>query len=358
VDEVKTLCDFKTGTRFSRIHEECRRRRSVQVHNREPGFLLLIFILSLLLLPFRLSAIPVDRRAGANDLLVSDDIACIADITGVILLDVSNPSRPVSISRITTPGEAAGVALQAGILYVADGPEGLRSYDVSDPSKPVHLSHVAIEGYTESIWVSGPLAYLAAREEGFQIVDLTAGRHGGVISKLKSKDKTEDLCIRNMTVFCAQRRAGFLIADTTDRKNPSVKNIIDTPGTCLSLFADDDLLFIADEWSGIHLYTQTPDYKVSYQSSIRPGGSIWHVAARDGFAFAADSLGRMHILDYSDSSNPRRIKSIETPSRTVRVLLKGNKVFALTDTLLLIYDISSPADPRFLGSFDFLDLIK
>jgi len=54
---------------------------------------------------------------------------------GVVIVDVSNPSKPKIIRRIA--GKAYDISLNGNILYVANGTEGIKSYDVTDPFNPV-----------------------------------------------------------------------------------------------------------------------------------------------------------------------------------------------------------------------------
>ena len=52
---------------------------------------------------------------------------------GLYVIDVSNPALPAIVGTVNTPSFAEGAALQGDYLYVADGGSGLQVVDVSDP---------------------------------------------------------------------------------------------------------------------------------------------------------------------------------------------------------------------------------
>jgi len=62
--------------------------------------------------------------------------------SGLQVIDVSNPSSPVLIGSVDTPGFARGVTVTGDTAYVADWSNGLQVIDVSNPSSPVLIGLV------------------------------------------------------------------------------------------------------------------------------------------------------------------------------------------------------------------------
>jgi len=67
---------------------------------------------------------------------------------------------PEFVGWVDTPGSARGVAVSGSRAYVADGEEGLRVIDIGNPSAPVEVGFVDTPG-AEDVAVSGGYAYVA-----------------------------------------------------------------------------------------------------------------------------------------------------------------------------------------------------
>lgn len=69
--------------------------------------------------------------------------------------------------------EAQGIAMQEQYAFVAAGEYGLRILDVEDPSRPVEIASMRTPGYAKRILVSGDYAYIADGWAGMLIVDIS-----------------------------------------------------------------------------------------------------------------------------------------------------------------------------------------
>jgi len=93
---------------------------------------------------------------------------------GVIVIDVSDPSKLRRIGMVDTYGEATQLELVRDRLYLADGTGGLRVFDVSAPDTPRDIGGVDLGPGSEVLdaHVVGARAYLAAGGAGVVAVDL------------------------------------------------------------------------------------------------------------------------------------------------------------------------------------------
>jgi hypothetical protein len=64
---------------------------------------------------------------------VSAGLAFLADWGGLTVVDVSNPSAPVQVGHLDTPGRAFGVFVSRGLAFVADDSGGLLIFDPGLP---------------------------------------------------------------------------------------------------------------------------------------------------------------------------------------------------------------------------------
>ena len=67
---------------------------------------------------------------------VVGNYAYIGQGQDLVILDIANPSSPVSVGRIMTKDFSRDVKISGNYAYVADGDDGLVIVDVSNPSSP------------------------------------------------------------------------------------------------------------------------------------------------------------------------------------------------------------------------------
>lgn len=137
--------------------------------------------------PIEVSA--VDTPGKVRDVFVTGDVAYAADEdAGLTILDVSNPGNPQELSTIDTPGNASGVYISDAIAYVADG-NSLRIIDVGDAAAPVEIGNLGMSA--GAVFVVGEFAYVAGCGQGFYVVwvkDPTAPKKVGFFDTPDSAD--------------------------------------------------------------------------------------------------------------------------------------------------------------------------
>lgn len=98
----------------------------------------------------------------ATGIDISGDVAFVACRTaGVELVDVSDPDQPRHLSTVRT-GEAQSVDARNGILYAGVwGSSELVVCDVSNPRKPLLMSKTKLDGFGDGVDVRGDYCYVA-----------------------------------------------------------------------------------------------------------------------------------------------------------------------------------------------------
>ncbi|NJL26873.1 MAG: hypothetical protein HC897_02815 [Thermoanaerobaculia bacterium] len=107
---------------------------------------------------FRPQALSFLRIPGfANGVAVEgSSVFVAAGITGLQVVDASNPRAPWIVGALDTPGNANDVAIAEGYAYVADGERGLQVIDIRVPSQPVLLGSADTPGIATTSWLQGP----------------------------------------------------------------------------------------------------------------------------------------------------------------------------------------------------------
>lgn len=92
---------------------------------------------------------------------------------GLLVLDVSDPTKPRRVGAFDSPGRAYDVAVYGSHVILGDGPGGVRVVDVADPTRPHEVAAFQTTSDVEAIAVDQGLIYAALREQGGLVLRLT-----------------------------------------------------------------------------------------------------------------------------------------------------------------------------------------
>jgi len=115
-------------------------------------------------------AVPVPARHVAAE----GARAIVVGGTGLVVLDVADPRRPVVRGRLDGFIDARRAALLGAWAFVADRAGGLRVVDVGDPDRP-RLAATYAAPDARDVAAAGDLIYLLDRIEGVSILRFSAG---------------------------------------------------------------------------------------------------------------------------------------------------------------------------------------
>jgi hypothetical protein len=119
----------------------------------------------------------IDTGRTAQDVAVSGAYAYVADWDGGLqIFDVSQPSKPVWVGAYDTPSSTERVVVSGHLAFLADT-TGVLVVDVEDPTHPVPVGALETRGTALGIDVddSSGLACVADREWGLQVMSWRAG---------------------------------------------------------------------------------------------------------------------------------------------------------------------------------------
>ena len=175
---------------------------------------------------------------------------------GFEIVDITNPSQPVTAATIGTLVNSWDVAVDGNIAYVADGLGGLAVIDITDRQAPVHLTSVTTSGAAVDVVTNGAVAVVSAGSAGCDIFDLS----NPVLPVRVSTVNTSSLAITTAIAGDILYVADWDDVESFDISDPAVPILIggeDTPVRAMGLDARADLLVVAD-WSRVRLYQPGP----------------------------------------------------------------------------------------------------
>ena len=280
------------------------------------------------------SIIVVDTPV-ANGATVAGGYAYVADDdNGLLVMDVADPTNPVTVGGVATPGWALGVTVADGYAYVADGPPGLHVVDVSDPTNPVIVASLDTPGQVYGVTVLNGYAYVADGSQGLQIVNVSdpdspqiVGSRGMPAGAL---GVTVADVIADVYVYVAGGYAGLQVVNVSEPDSPVVVASLDTQGSARSVAVAGGHAYVADDNAGLQVVDVSSPDNPSIVTGVDLPGWAESVTVVGGRAYVTDLVG-LQVLDVSDPANPALSGSVDTPGKAQGVTVADGYAYVADD---------------------------
>jgi hypothetical protein len=291
-----------------------------------------------------------------SHVVVAGNAAYLAlGFTGILIVDVSDPSQPTLLGSVNTPGEAHGIHVVGNTAYVADGYEGMQVIDVTDPSSPALVATFDTRDEANRVWVVDDTAYVADGDIGLDIIDISMlpttpkiGAHGPLYDGFRAS-------IDDELAYIANGYNGLRIVDVSSPSTPILLSVFDTPGRAVDVRASGGVAFVADYDRGLRLIDVSNPAAPKALSTF-DAGNTWtqcvEVVGNVAYAgIASNQEDGLGILDVSNPAAPALLSFFQTSSSVVDAHIADGRAY-LADTFygLRIVDVSNPAAPVLLGS--------
>ena len=276
--------------------------------------------------------------------------------SGLQIIDVSNPQAPVLAGSYDTPGWALGVAVAGDYAYVADW-SGLQIIDVSNPQAPALAGSYDTPGdLAYGVAVAGDYAYVADGSSGLQVIDVSNPQAPALAASYDTPDWASGAAVAGDYAYVADAYSGLQIIDVSNPQAPALAGSYDTPGEAWGVAVAGDYAYVADAYSGLQIIDvsnpQAPALAGSYDT---PDWALGVAVAGD-YAYVADGYSGVQIIDVTNPQAPALAGSYDTPDHAWGVAIAGNYAYVADGySGLQIIDVSNPQAPALAGSYDTAD---
>ena len=276
-----------------------------------PGFASSIEFSQFESVPGGASSFPVSY---AVDLSMPANVAYLADSTGLIVYDVSNPSAVSQVGAFPLSFSAFDVVESGGIAFVAGSIDGLQVLDVADPGEIVVLDTFLIPGRSaQTVELVDTSLYLGDESSGnvvLRILDTVDPRNVQELGSFATP--VEDVVVLGSVAYVAAEGDGLRILDVsnpaaiTELGQFDLANAVATEvkviGTTAYVGTSDGLLILdvsdplaITELGSFATTDNVTDLDVHQEQGSRTLATVF------------DEFGELQVLDVTDPSLVNRI---------------------------------------------------
>lgn len=283
----------------------------------------------------------------ALDVKVQGDHAYLATgITGMRVVDVSNPEQMEEVGAYDSPGSAFKVRLAGDYAYLADGAAGLRILDISEPTRP---QEVGVYEFDEvrSVAVAGNYAYLAAEDHGMRVVDISDPAHPAEIGFHDIPGLARDIEVSGQYVYVACREGGMRIYSVSNPRMPFELGVYNPPDYALELEVRGNIAYVAARSGGLRLVDVSDPRNPAEVGFHDTQDVLRHVDVEGNYAYVSERTEKFLVLDISTPSQPFRTGYYKTPGSPRGLdAVAGARVYLADSTNLSVLDASGAAFVR------------
>jgi hypothetical protein len=290
----------------------------------------------------------------AYGVAISGNYAFVAvSDSGLSVIDITDPTSPTLAGGCDTPGHAFGVAISGNYAYVADGYDGgLQVVDIADPTSPALAGNYDTPGTARSVAVSGDYAYVVDYA-GLQVIDISEPTSPTLAGNYDTPDYARDIAISGNYAYVADEASGLQIIDITNPTSPVLAGSHLTLGSANSIAISGDRAYIADYGQGIYVADVSDPTDPTYAASVVLPGDASGITLSGEYAFLAGGYeGGVQVIQASDPTSPTPMGSYDTSGNAFRVAISGDYAYVADGISgLQAIDISDPTNPLPGGNY-------
>ncbi|NUP12700.1 MAG: hypothetical protein HOW73_42210 [Polyangiaceae bacterium] len=221
------------------------------------------------------------------------------------------------------------------------------------------VSSLPLEGYVLEVEVVGSRMYAVEQLTDGTLAEVTIYdvAADGTLTKrgtIATPGNADDLAVVDDTVFIADGDGGLQIADASNPDDPVVIGSL-VFGAAYGVDIEGDYAFVTGGGNGLRII-DVSDPTMPGLVSVWGGapGPFHAISVDDGVAYISvyTGSGNLYAIDVSTPTSPALLSTFPDSPSALSILAKDGVLHAATGYDVEIYDISNPAVPTHLSTFD------
>jgi hypothetical protein len=244
----------------------------------------------------------------STDISVQGDYAYVANcLSGVYILNISNPLDPKDIGHYDTQGKSWRIIANDSIAYVTDS-LSIVILNVKDPFNPAKISELPLLCYgNHGLALNFPYLYVTSKKQHqFSIVDVSNPQNPYITGYCILDDtRVTYICRKDSFAFVAASPQGIAIVNIADPFNPFIENYFATPFGIRGMEHKGNYLYAAaGEHSLCILDISDPIHPV-LEDTIRTRNQAYEVSISDTLLYVYFLSSGLEIFNISSPLSPQ-----------------------------------------------------
>ncbi|NHK30194.1 MAG: hypothetical protein FK730_02505 [Asgard group archaeon] len=256
----------------------------------------------------------------ADELDVNGDIAVFDDdqLVGMVILNISNPINPEFIDIFPEFSGLLDIIVEETRIYVSHNERGVEVISIDDINNPISLGNNSQGSLYAPLRIErkDDLIYAATQFDDLVVYNVSDPSNITIVGSYENPTSGAygiDLCIVDNLVYLADRNGGLVILNISNPNNP-VK--------------------IGETYSGEFVNAVVVHNNVAYINCV------------------GEEPHKIAIIDVTDPTNPQLITELEGIFANINELIIENNCLYVASRILRIYNITQPANPIEIASYD------
>ncbi len=262
------------------------------------------------------------------------------------LIDISDPKSPLLQKKYNTGWSHNNLKIRDNYLYIACGWRGFKIFDISYPDSLIEVYHNDnIYGY--DVDLKNNYACLATGDS-ITILDISSPSEPITIGKIQSNTISTCRFYKDMIICGGYRLYSIDISDPSQLKHLYNFNL---GVLSQDIFLKDNKIYVSDGSNGFILCSVNNEGRFSLYGTNNTSGYSMGIAVKDNIAYITQYNEGIKLIDISDLTSPKYLKSINEGSIVETIKIRDNYLFC-SDSGLKIYDISDAKNPIEINYLD------
>ena len=243
--------------------------------------------------------------------------------------------------------------IDVAYLYAASH-WGFEIFSLAEPTQPVRIGEIATPGQARSVVVDGNMAYVADGAAGVHVIDIAVPTAPKVLKTLGGFTDARKVQVADGNLYVLDRDRGMLVYNQDhirDVQTPRPRRFFRTGGTPLNVVIHDDTVYLSDNRHGVYILEPSPFGNFDFHSVVPILAAAYEIQETADAAYAYVASGNLTLVDITDNQNPETGFRLNTPGFATGIQLRNDTVY-LTDQQagLHIINVRNPQQPRRISS--------
>ena len=267
--------------------------------------------------------------------------------------------EPISLVSVTLQGRISQVFVKDNLCYASRGGE-LLILDISEPSKPKLRGSIMVPGIIRDIYVSGHYAYVIENKGRLRIIDISDPDDPKRVGSYDVGDFPYAICVIDRIAYVVTLSAspvgGWLrMVNISNPSRPRLVGSYDFGIHAVDVQVAGSLAYVGTT-DGLRIIDVSDPSSPKEVGSYRPEGVplVADVYVVGDLAYIATALhppeGKFEIIDVKDPSKPEKVGEMPVPKIVTEVSVSGGYAYLVVPgKKVSIVDVSDPSSPEEVG---------